>query len=155
MADSIRFDDLDTLGDLVSDEFGPWGPELEVTMDMINTFADLSGDHQWIHVDVERARRESPFGEVIAHGFLTLILFPKLQVPRAPISGHGSAVNYGIEKLRFLAPVKVGARLHGRSRLVSATPRGNGVLVATEMECREVGAEKPAILYTGQALYLP
>jgi acyl dehydratase len=124
-------------------------------MDLIRTFAELSGDHQWIHVDEERAARESPFGQVIAHGFLTLVLFPKLAVPRAPITGHGSALNYGIEKLRFLAPVPVGARLHGRSRLASATARGNGTLVTTEYEARAVGADKPTILYTGQALYLP
>lgn len=151
----LRFDDLPGLEAAITDEFGPWGPEIEVTMEMIETFADLSGDHQWIHVDVDRAKRESPFGQVIAHGFLTMILFPRLEVPRVPISGHGSAVNYGIERLRFLAPVPVGARLRGRSRLAGATGRGHGTLVTTEMEARAVDSDKPAIIYTGQALYLP
>ena len=63
----------------ISDEFGALGPEVEVTQDMINKFADLTGDHQWIHVDVERAKRESPFKQTIAHGFLTLSLLPVLR----------------------------------------------------------------------------
>jgi acyl dehydratase len=151
----LRFDDIAALEAVVTDEFGAWGPELMVTMDMIRTFADLSGDHQWIHVDVDRAKQESPFGDVIAHGFLTLMLFPRLEVPRVRITGYGSAVNYGIDRLRFLAPVLVGARMRGRSRLAAVAARAYGTLVTTEFEARAGEAEKPAILYTGQALYLP
>ena len=92
--ESIRFDDIDKLRSKISDNFGGWGPEVEVTQDMIDKFAALTGDHQWIHVDVERAKRESPFGQTIAHGFLTLSLIPVLR-PRSEfqIVGFGNATN--------------------------------------------------------------
>ena len=76
--ETIRFDDIDALNALASEEFGEFGDAVEVTQEMINGFADLTGDHQWIHVDVERCKRESPFGGPIAHGFLTLSLVPRL-----------------------------------------------------------------------------
>ena len=151
----IRFDDSATLRAAVSEEFGPWGTQVEVTQAMIDAFADLSGDHQWIHVDVERAQRESPFGGPIAHGFLTLILFPRLEVPKAEIVGHASAVNYGIDRLRFLSPVPAGATIHGRVRLAAVDERTRGVLLTNEFEVRVVDAEKPALLCSMQALYLP
>src|SRR5215467_4872921 len=118
--DSIRFDDIDTLRTKVSDTFGPFGPEVQVTQEMINRFAELTGDHQWIHVDVERCKRESPFGGPIAHGFLTLSLLPQLR-GRADfaIVGQGNAVNYGADKLRFLSPVPAGARIRSRSRMTA------------------------------------
>src|SRR5690606_13652301 len=126
----IRFDDIDALRAKVSDTFGQWGPELEVTQDMINRFADLTGDHQWIHVDVERAKRESPFKTTIAHGFLTLSLLPALR-PAADyrIVGYGNATNYGSDKLRFVSPVPAGSKVHARSRLVAveAKPKGTQV----------------------------
>ena len=75
----IRFDDIEGLRAKVSEEFGPWGPPVEVTQAMIDKFAELTGDQQWIHVDVERAKRESPFKGTIAHGFLTLSLLPVLR----------------------------------------------------------------------------
>ena len=79
-----QFDDIDGLTAAISPDFGDWGPEIEVTQDMINGFAELTGDRQWIHIDVERAKKESPFGGPIAHGFLTLALVPKLN----PASVH-------------------------------------------------------------------
>src|SRR5881409_3798415 len=84
-----------------------------VDQDRIDQFAACTGDKQWIHVDVERARRESPFGGPIAHGYLTLSLVPQLS-HKAPlrITGHSAAINYGAESLRFLAPVPAGAKLH-------------------------------------------
>ena len=78
MPDPIPFDDIDAVNALASEEFGEWGDSIEVTQEMIQGFADLTGDHQWIHVDVERAKAESPFGGPIAHGFLTLSLLPQL-----------------------------------------------------------------------------
>src|SRR4051794_33105245 len=98
----IPFDDLDAINALASDEFGEWGIEREITQDLINGFADLTGDHQWIHVDVERAKKESPFGGPIAHGFLTLSLLPQLGVNPVDLKGQTSATNYGAEGLRFL-----------------------------------------------------
>src|SRR5262245_6764629 len=102
----IRFDDLAALKQLVGEDFGPWGPEIHVTQQRINQFADVTEDHQWIHLDVERARRESPFGGTIAHGFLVLSLIPALRrrTDRV-IVGYGNVVNYGADKLRFVSPV--------------------------------------------------
>jgi hypothetical protein len=151
----IRFDDLDALEKLASEDFGPWGPEVEITQSLVDAFAEISGDHQWIHVEVERARRESPFGGPIAHGFLTLSIIARLKPSSVEIVGHGSAANYGGERLRFLAPVPVGSRVHARARLVGAQPRATGVVVTTEIDVRVVGADKPSMLYRMQALYMP
>jgi acyl dehydratase len=150
-----RFDDLAGLETLASQGFGPWGPGLRITQEMVDAFADLSGDHQWIHVDVERAIRESPFGGPIAHGFLTLIVFVKLRAQSVEIVGHGSAINYGAERLRFLSPVPVGSTIHGRTRLLGAEPKGAGTLIKSELEVRVTDAERPAMLYSMLALYLP
>ena len=100
-----RFDDIDGLTAAISPEFGEWGPAIEFTQDMINGFAELTGDRQWIHIYVERAKKDSPFGGPIAHGFLTLALVPKLNPALVEIVGHGNATNYGSEGLRFLVPV--------------------------------------------------
>src|SRR5512135_2886914 len=128
--EQIRFDDIEKLKTKVSDSFGAFGPAIEVTQDMINKFADLTGDHQWIHVDVERAKRESPFKQTIAHGFLTLSLIPHL--PAASdyqIIGFGNATNYGSDKLRFVGPVPAGAKIHARSRLVAAETKPKGTQI--------------------------
>jgi acyl dehydratase len=150
---TVRFDDVEALNLSSSEEFGPWGPDLEVSQGMISVFADLTDDHQWIHVDVERANRESPFGAPIAHGFLTLALLPRLKAGSVSVTGHGSATNYGAEMLRFIAPVPAGSRIHGRSRLVRAEEKGSGTLATTEYEIRVVGADRPALLYRMQILY--
>ena len=151
----IRFDDLEAIAAAVTDEWGPWGAELEVTQHLVDAYADLSGDDQWIHVDVERSRRESPYGGPIAHGFLTLSVLPRLDIPRTRLTGYGSAVNYGVDSLRFIAPVPVGASIHGRSRLLGAEPKGAGVLVTTELQAAVVDADRPALVYRGLALHLP
>ena len=121
---------------------------------MIQGFADLTGDQQWIHVDVERCQKESPFGGPIAHGFLTLSLMPSL-VGGGPVrvTGQGAAVNYGAESLRFLSPVPSGSKVHARTRLVRAEAKSGGTLLTTEADVRVVDAEKPAILYRMQVLY--
>jgi len=151
----IAFDDVDALNAAASDRFGDWGAEKEVTQDLINGFADLTGDHQWIHVDVERAKKESPFGGPIAHGFLTLSLLPSLPAdPGVRITGHRSVTNYGAESLRFLSPVPAGSSIRARARLVKAEGRPNGgTLVTNEYEIGVVGVEKPAVLYRMQLLY--
>ena len=115
----IQFDDIATLQSKVSDEFGDFGESIEVSQEMINQFAELTGDHQWIHVDVERAKKESPFGQTIAHGFLTLSLLPRLRTSSDyRVVGYGNATNYGADKLRFISPVPAGAKVHARSRVV-------------------------------------
>jgi hypothetical protein len=151
----IRFDDIDGLNAAASDNFGDWGPPVKVTQDMVDEFADLTGDHQWIHADVERARRDSPFGGTIAHGFLTLSLLPAMGASTVRIVGQSSAVNYGAERLRFLAPVPIPSEVHARGRVVKAEARPKGTLLTTEADVSVVGADKPSLLYMMQVLYLP
>ena len=152
----IRFNDIEGLQSLVSDEYSAWGPEQQVTQQMINQFAELTGDHQWIHVDVERCKRESPFGGPIAHGFLTLSMLPKLRARTDyAITGAGNAVNYGADKLRFLAPVPAGAKLHARSRLISAEAKPKGTMIKQEVQVGIVGQEVPALIYEMIVLYNP
>lgn len=152
----IRFDDIEGLRAQISEEFSDWGPELEVTQDMINRFADLTGDHQWIHVDVERAKRESPFGGPIAHGFLTLSLLPQLRTRSDfAITGFGNAVNYGANKLRFVAPVPAGAKIHARSRMIGVEAKPKGTMVTNELQVAVVGQDVPALVYEMLVLYNP
>jgi hypothetical protein len=154
--EEIRFDDVPALKAKVSDAFGEWGEALEVTQDMIDRFADLTGDHQWIHVDVERARRESPFGGTIAHGFLTLSLLPRLGTRAGwRIVGYGNATNYGANRLRFVSPVPAGARVHARSRLVDVEAKPKGTQVVQEIQVQVVGQERPALIYEMVVLYHP
>jgi acyl dehydratase len=153
---SIRFDDVEALRAQISEAFGDWGPEVDVTQDMINKFADLTGDHQWIHVDEERAKRESPFGHTIAHGFLTLSLIPVLR-PRTAfqIVGYGNATNYGADKLRFVSPVPAGAKIHARMRLAAVEAKPKGTQVTQELAVHVVGSDRPALTYTMLVLYHP
>ena len=151
----VQFDDVDAINALASDEFGEWGAEVEVTQSMIQDFAELTGDRQWIHTDVERATAESPFGGPIAHGFLTLSLLPSMASFPVTPTGHGNAVNYGAEQLRFLAPVPSGATVHARSRVVRAEVKPRGTLITAQIEIAVKGAEKPSLLYGMQVLYSP
>ena len=151
---AVQFNDVDALNAAASDQFGEWGPALTVTQEMINQFADLTGDQQWIHVDVERALRESPFGGPVAHGFLTLSLIPRLApTSNVTLTGQSSVANYGATKLRFVAPVPAGSEVHSRIRLVEAEAKPKGTLVTTEVEVAVVGADKPALIYSMQTLY--
>lgn len=154
MPEPLPFDDLDAINAAASEEYGEFGEAIEVTQDMINQFADLTRDQQWIHVDVERTKKESPFGGPIAHGFLTLSLLPALSAGTGlRFTGQTNAVNYGAESLRFLSPVPSGAKVHSRGRLVRAEAKSGGTLVTSEVEVRVVGAEKPALIYRMQVLY--
>jgi acyl dehydratase len=153
----IEFDDIEALKGEISGEFGPFGPALQVTQRMIDDFAELTGDRQWIHVDVERCARESPFGGPIAHGFLTLSLLPRLASadPGFAIVGQGNTVNYGSDKLRFLAPVPAAASIHSRSRLVSVEATPKGTRVEREIAIHVVGQQRPALLYSMILLLQP
>jgi acyl dehydratase len=120
----------------------------------ITDFAACTGDRQWIHVDVERAKRESPFGGTVAHGFLTLAtLAPAaFEVWIAP-AGIREAFNYGIERLRFINPVKAGARIRSRIKLIAIEPKGGGrLLVTTENTVEIEGEAKPALIATMLAM---
>ncbi|HYD47613.1 MAG TPA: MaoC family dehydratase [Terriglobales bacterium] len=154
--EQIRFDDIEKLSRKVSDDFGPFGEPIEVSQEMINKFAELTGDHQWIHVDVERAKRESPFKQTIAHGFLTLSLVPRLRpVSDYQIVGYGNATNYGADKLRFVSPVPAGAKIQARSRLVAVEAKPKGTQVTTELNVHVAGSDRPALIYVMIVLYHP
>jgi acyl dehydratase len=116
----------------------------EVTQEMIDRFAELTGDDQWIHVDVERAKRESPFGTTIAHGNLTLSLIDGLRGELSEWSGFTMAVNYGWNKVRFPAPVKVGTRVRCYVQIVEVSEVGGGWhQVVTRITVEADGGEKP------------
>jgi len=115
----------------------------------INTFADATDDHQWIHVDPERAKKESPFGDTVAHGFLTLSLIPgltrEISDGGTPYPGVKLAVNYGMNKVRFPAPVKVNARVRARTKLLDVSEVGGGGLQLTREITVEIeNGDKPA-----------
>lgn len=149
----LRFDDFAALEAFAQNDYGPWGPRLDITQAMIDRFAELTGDRQWIHVDVERARREGPYGGTIAHGFLTLSLLPQLDPAELQITGYSSAANYGAKSLRFLAPVLAGSSIHARSRLLAAEPHRKGSLLTFASAVHAVGNETPALLYEALVLY--
>jgi acyl dehydratase len=116
----------------------------EVTQEMVNEFADLTGDHQWIHVDVERAKRESPYGTTVAHGNLTLSMIDGLRQDLSDWSGFLLGVNYGWNKVRFPAPVIVGARLRCFMQVVEVTDVGGGWhQIVTRLTVESEGGEKP------------
>jgi len=117
----------------------------EVTQEMVNRFAELTGDGQWIHVDVERAKTESPFGTTIAHGNLTLSLIDGMRQDLAEWSGFKLGVNYGWNKVRFPAPVLVGTRVRCYSQIVDVSEVGGGwYQVVTRFTVETEGGEKPA-----------
>jgi acyl dehydratase len=135
------------VGEFVGQELGvsQW-----TTLDQarIEAFAACTGDCQWIHVDVERAKRESPFGDTVAHGFLTLSLIASasLEVGLVPEDAMG-ALNYGLDKVRFMTPVKVGSRVRDRIVFLSAEEKGAGrVLIKTQHTLLVEGEEKPALV---------
>jgi acyl dehydratase len=122
---------------------GEW---LEVTQAMINTFADATGDHQWIHVDVERARRDMPGGKTIAHGFLTLSLLPMLTTSVYRIVQRSRGVNYGLNKVRFTSPVPAGSRVRATLRLKASEPVEGGRRLITEATVEIEGKDRPALV---------
>ena len=148
--------DLSTIRQFVGQELGvsDW---LTVDQECINEFADCTGDHQWIHVDVERARRESPLGSTIAHGYLTLALLISMlkEVVTVP-AGISQVVNYGLDRVRFIAPVKAGARIRTRVVLLAAGPQVEGRFLITFKNTVEIeGETKPALIAQTLSLLFP
>lgn len=121
----------------------------EITQQQVNQFAEATGDHQWIHIDVERAKRESPFGGPIAHGFLTLSLLPKFMHEAIHMEGVKMGVNYGLNRVRFTSPVPVGSRLRARVKLLKVErldPLPNGLTGAQstwEVTIEREGGDRP------------
>ncbi|MBM3591366.1 MAG: MaoC family dehydratase [Alphaproteobacteria bacterium] len=120
---------------------------LEVTQDLIDRFAEVTGDHQWIHVDVERAKREMPSGKTIAHGYLLLSLLPKLGAGIYKLSWPTRSINYGSDKVRIVNPVKAGARIRLRQSLVAVEDGAPGAHRITVRQTLEIENEtKPAMI---------
>jgi acyl dehydratase len=130
------------LESLVGEHLGH-SPFVEITQEQVNTFADATGDHQWIHIDVERAKA-GPFGGPIAHGYLTLSLGPALSPQIFAVSGISMGVNYGCGKVRFPAPVPVGSRLRLGATLRSVDRFEGGAQVVMEFVFEVEGATKPS-----------
>ncbi|AIJ24113.1 MULTISPECIES: MaoC family dehydratase [Amycolatopsis] len=114
-----------------------------VTQEQVNTFADATGDHQWIHVDVEKAK-QGPFGAPIAHGFLTLSVLPLLSAATYRVDGLKMGINYGLNKVRFPQPVKVGSKIRGVAELAEVTDVPGGKQVVTRWTIEIDGEAKPA-----------
>ncbi|MEB0056271.1 MULTISPECIES: MaoC family dehydratase [unclassified Variovorax] len=137
------FQTLQDLADCVGQEVAvsDW---ITVTQEQVNRFADATGDHQWIHVDVERAKA-GPFGGPIAHGFLTLSMLPKFYEAAFEVTESRMGVNYGLNRVRFMAPVPVGGRLRGRMKLLTSEPIANdGLQMTWETTIELEGSPKPA-----------
>jgi acyl dehydratase len=147
---------LATMDQFVGRELGvsQW---IRMDQERIAEFARCTGDDQWIHVDVERAARESPFGSTIAHGYLTLsIVGPaSLEVWIRP-AGITTALNYGLDRVRFIAPVPSGARIRSRIKLLALEPKGNGrILITTENTIEIEGQDKPALIANALTMAAP
>ncbi len=139
------FESLSDLTALVGQELAvsDW---ITVTQEQVNLFAEATGDHQWIHVDVEKAKA-GPFGAPIAHGFLTLSLIPRFFESSFEIRKSRMGVNYGLNKVRFTAPVPVGSRLRGRMKLLSCEPIDNdGMQMAWLVTVEREGGDKPVCI---------
>jgi acyl dehydratase len=145
---------LDSAKDFVGGSLGPsdW---FTISQARIDTFADATDDHQWIHCDPDRASRESPYKTTIAHGYLTLSLIPELLARVISIGGWKTAVNTGVEKLRFSSPVPSGSRvrLHALVKDVREIP-GNGVRITFATRIEVEGSKKPALRATVVYVYM-
>lgn len=137
-----EIESLAALKDLVGQEVAvsDW---IEITQERVNLFADATGDHQWIHLDVERSKRESPFGATVAHGFLTLSLLPMIMGSSIRLPDVKMGVNYGLNKVRFPAPVPVGSRVRGRMKLLAVEDIAGGAQMTWEVTMEREGSDKP------------
>jgi len=137
---------IEQLKSLVGQEVGAsdW---FEVTQSRINDFADATEDHQWIHIDVERAKTDSPFHSTIAHGFLTLSLLPHLVSQAVKVQGDFKmGINYGLNRLRFVSPVLAGSRVRARLTLQSVEDVPGGNQITWSVTCETEGGQKPALV---------
>lgn len=146
------FDGLDALRAAAGQHLG-YSDWLEITQDRIDLFAEATGDHQWIHVDPERAAA-GPFGATIAHGYLTLSLSNALLPQIMEVRGISMGVNYGVNKVRFPAPVKVGSRIRAGAELVAVEEIAGGVQTAILVTIEIEGGEKPACVIESLSRFL-
>jgi acyl dehydratase len=143
-SDMRTFETIAELKELVGQDIGvsDW---ITVTQERIQLFADATNDHQWIHLDAERAKA-GPFGTTIAHGFLTLSLLPEMAASAFAVSETQMGVNYGLNKVRFPAPVPSGSRLRGRFKLVGYEPLEGGAQLTVQVTMEREGSEKPVCI---------
>ena len=152
---TVQVQGIEGLRDLLGKQVGPseWR---EVTQEDINTFADLSGDHQWIHVDVERAKNESPFGTTVAHGNLTLSMIDGMRLELLNSSGFKLGVNYGWNRVRFPAPVPAGARIRATAEVTEVEEVGGGWWqIVTRFTVEVEDSDKPACVADSVGRALP
>jgi len=149
---AVRMVEFKDVKSLVGQELGVSDWHL-VTQPEINTFADATHDHQWIHIDVERAQKESPFGGPVAHGYYTLSLAPYLLSQVWAVQGIRMGVNYGLNKLRFPSPVLVGKRVRVRATLNNVEDVSGGIQVTIGMAFEVEGSDKPVCVAEGVYRY--
>ena len=142
----------DLLG-MVGTKMGPTG-WIKVDQDRVNGFADVTGDHQWIHVDAERAK-SGPFGGTIAHGYLTMSMINLVLPELMEVRGFAHAVNVGLDRLRFLAPVITGSRIRAASEIVSAEEIKGAIQAIVRVTIEIEGSEKPALIADTISRYFP
>jgi len=142
--DMRTFETIAEMADLVGQEIGlsEW---ITVTQERIQLFADATNDHQWIHLDVERAKA-GPFGTTIAHGFLTLSLLPEMAASAFGVREARMGVNYGLNKVRFPAPVPSGSRSRGRFKLLAYEPLDGGAQMTVQVTMEREGSDKPVCI---------
>jgi acyl dehydratase len=147
------FTTFDQLAEAVGEDLGStdW---LEVTQERVDAFAEATGDHQWIHVDVERAR-SGPFGGTIAHGYLTLSLIPQFTPQLFDLDTPGAKLNYGVNKVRFPNPVKVGSKIRASAQIAEVTDVPAGKQMVTRYTIEIDGESKPACVAETVVLLLP
>jgi len=151
----INCKDMDAMQSLVSEEYSAWSNQVEVTQDLINQFAALSGDDYWIHTDPVKARAESPFGTTIAHGALVQVLISRMKLPLDhEVVGFNNIVNYGSDRLRFPSPVPSGCRIHTRYRVKSVLAVKSGTQVTMEINVHVVGQDRPSVINDLVMLYM-
>jgi acyl dehydratase len=138
------FDGVDDLRAAVGTQLGT-GEWVTIDQQQIDMFAEATGDHQWIHIDAERAK-DGPFGTTIAHGFLTLSLLSSLVAGVFTVENTKMGVNYGLNKVRFTSPVPVGAKVRANVELTDVTDVAGGVQVATTVTVEMEGSERPALV---------
>jgi|TARA_R110002049_G_scaffold199766_4_gene370187 acyl dehydratase len=142
--------------DLIGQEGTMFGPSnwLRIDQERVNGFADVTGDHQWIHVDVEKAR-DGPFGTTIAHGYLTMSLVNVFLPELVEVRGFSHAVNVGADRLRFLAPVTVGSRIRAIGEIVAVEEIKGGIQQVVRVTIEIEGSEKPACIIDTISRYYP
>jgi acyl dehydratase len=150
---TTTYETLDDLRGASGTHLG-WTDWMDVTQAQVNLFADATGDHQWIHVDVERATAESPFGGPIAHGYLTLALSNRFLPELLQVPGASAGVNYGTGKVRFPNPVPVGSRIRGGAEITEVEEIPGGVQTTITITIEVEGATKPACVVESLSRWL-